>query len=83
MRPVSPPVVAMMAIFQRFSGHLGRWISGQEAAYKYLPASIGGFRSAREFETLLSGRGLDNIRCFHFSGGIASAFLAQKPGGGQ
>ena len=79
MRPVAPPVVAMMAVFQRCSGHLGRWISGQEAAYRYLPASIGGFWSAREFEALLVKGGLGDVRYFHFSGGIATAFLARKP----
>ena len=79
MRPVAPPVVAMMAIFQRLSGHVGRWISGQEAAYRYLPASIGGFWSAAEFETLLRERGLRDVRYFHFSGGIATTFVGQKP----
>lgn len=79
MRPTSPALARFFSLFNTLFAPLGRALSHHATAYNYLPQSIGGFYSRREFEQLLREEGFWNIRSFDHSLGIATAFLAQKP----
>jgi demethylmenaquinone methyltransferase/2-methoxy-6-polyprenyl-1,4-benzoquinol methylase len=79
MRPTNPLLVHGFGLFfKRILPLIGRAISKHRGAYNYLPASVGGFYSRKEFEELLRARGYRNVRSFDYSGGIATAFIAHK-----
>jgi demethylmenaquinone methyltransferase/2-methoxy-6-polyprenyl-1,4-benzoquinol methylase len=79
MRPTS---VLLQRGFGLFFKHVlprvGRLISRHGFAYNYLPASVEGFYTRREFEALLRSSGFGNVRSFDYSGGIATSFIAHK-----
>jgi len=79
MRPTS---VLLQRSFGLFFKHVlprvGRLISRHGFAYNYLPASVEGFYTRREFTQLLRKTGFTNARSFDYSGGIASSFIAVK-----
>lgn len=57
---------------------LGRAVTGDEAAYRYLPASIAAFVSRAEFEDLLRAAGFAHVRGQElFPAGVASLVLAE------
>ncbi|MGD0835235.1 MAG: ubiquinone/menaquinone biosynthesis methyltransferase [Polyangia bacterium] len=57
---------------------LGRLVTGDSAAYRYLPASIAGFQSRSEFEHLLAQVGFAQVRGRDlFPAGLASLVVAQ------
>jgi len=56
---------------------LGRLVTGDDAAYKYLPASIAAFRSTAEFAALLAEVGFDSVQVTPlFPAGVASLIEA-------
>lgn len=46
---------------QRIIPLLGKWVSGDEAAYRYLPASTAGFLSAEKFAAEIFNAGFKNV----------------------
>ena len=78
MRPNSMLVKRGFAAFNLAFSPLGRVISGHPSAYGYLPESVNGFYSRREFEALLRETGWENVRSFDHSLGVASSFLARR-----
>lgn len=48
--------------FYRLVPLVGGWISGQTAAYTYLPHSLTGFASPEEIANLMRGRGWEGVR---------------------
>ncbi len=79
MRPTSPLLQHGFGLFfQHVLPLVGRAVSRHDCAYNYLPASVNGFFTRREFENLLRETGFSRIRSFDYNGGIATSFLAQK-----
>ena len=79
MRPTSPLLQRGFGLFfKRVLPLIGRLISRHGSAYSYLPASVDGFCTRREFEALLRATGWRNVRSFNHSGGIATSFVAVK-----
>lgn len=78
MRPTSPLLQRFFALFNTFFAPVGRKISGHGSAYNYLPQSVGGFYTRREFSDLLREVGFCNVRSFQHSLGVATSFLAVK-----
>lgn len=76
MRPTSVVIQRAFGAFNVVLAPLGRAISGHSNAYDYLPQSIGGFYTCKEFEALLREVGFSNVRSFDFSGGVATSFIA-------
>lgn len=79
MRPTSLLVRRGYALF--FKGVLplvGRVISRHGWAYNYLPASVDGFYTRREFEHLLRQAGFVNVRSFDYNAGGVTNFIASK-----
>lgn len=78
MRPTSPLVQRAFSAFNLVLAPIARAISRHNSAYNYLPQSIGGFYTRREFEVLLRECGFDSVRSFDHSLGIATSFLGRK-----
>ncbi len=78
MRPTSLLVQRAFGAFNFVLAPLGRVVSHHNSAYNYLPQSIGGFYTRREFETLLRQCGFSRVRSFDHSFGIATSFLGRK-----
>jgi demethylmenaquinone methyltransferase / 2-methoxy-6-polyprenyl-1,4-benzoquinol methylase len=57
---------------------IGKILSKHHSAYSYLPASVHGFLTRREFETLLREIGFRNVRSFNYSGGICTSTIGGK-----
>jgi demethylmenaquinone methyltransferase/2-methoxy-6-polyprenyl-1,4-benzoquinol methylase len=57
---------------------IGRVVTGDGAAYRYLPESIARFLTRAEFEDVLRAAGFANVRGQDlFPGGVASLVVAQ------
>jgi demethylmenaquinone methyltransferase/2-methoxy-6-polyprenyl-1,4-benzoquinol methylase len=78
MRPTSLLVQRGFGAFNLALSPVGRAVSGHSSAYSYLPQSVGGFFTRREFETLLRECGWKNVRSFDHTLGVASSFLARR-----
>lgn len=78
MRPTSPLVQRAFGAFNLVLAPLARAISHHGTAYNYLPQSIGGFYTRREFEALLRECGFKRVRSFDHSLGIATSFLGLR-----
>lgn len=78
-RPVLPIVrQAFEFYFHRILPKLGAWISGQRAAYKYLPDSVDRFPAQIELAAMMEKVGLRNVAYRNLSGGIAAIHWALK-----
>jgi demethylmenaquinone methyltransferase / 2-methoxy-6-polyprenyl-1,4-benzoquinol methylase len=56
----------------------GKLISGNNDAYRYLPASVAAFPSGNDFLAILRVAGLRNCRQYPLTGGIASIYRGEK-----
>ena len=79
MRPTSSLVARGAGASNIVLAPLGRAISKHDSAYGYLPQSIDGFYSRREFETLMREIGWRNVRSFDHTLGVATSFVGSKP----
>ena len=79
MRPTSNILARGAGASNFVLAPIGRAISGHESAYSYLPQSIDGFYSRREFETLLREIGWTNVRSFDHALGVATSFVGVCP----
>jgi demethylmenaquinone methyltransferase/2-methoxy-6-polyprenyl-1,4-benzoquinol methylase len=66
--------------FKQVLPRVGAAISRDPHAYTYLPASVGRFVSRAEFAALLQRAGFTQVRAHEMTLGIATLFLAHKPG---
>jgi len=64
--------------FRRVLPALGRVISGHNAAYTYLPASVGTFPPPAEFVTILRQAGFSEIRAVPLTFGIVYLYEARR-----
>lgn len=78
MRPTSTLVQRAFGAFNLVLAPLGRAVSHHNSAYNYLPQSIGGFTTRREFEVLLRECGFENVRSFDHALGVSTSFLGRK-----
>jgi demethylmenaquinone methyltransferase/2-methoxy-6-polyprenyl-1,4-benzoquinol methylase len=75
-----------MAYFTRVLPRLGRLVSGHDAAYDYLPASVGTFARPDEFVALLRGVGFADVVARKLTFGTVILYTAcrtaeNRPGG--
>ena len=64
--------------FSRVLPLVGRAISGHDAAYSYLPASVGTFPPPAEFMDMLRGAGFSEVRADPLTLGIVYLYTATK-----
>ena len=65
--------------FKYLLSFIGRIVSGHNAAYSYLPASVGTFPPPREFVAMLAQAGFADVRADSLTFGIAYLYTATKP----
>jgi demethylmenaquinone methyltransferase/2-methoxy-6-polyprenyl-1,4-benzoquinol methylase len=70
---------AYLWYFNRVLPRIGRMVSHHNAAYGYLPASVGAFASPDEFVTILRHSGFANVRAIPLTLGIVYLYAARKP----
>jgi demethylmenaquinone methyltransferase/2-methoxy-6-polyprenyl-1,4-benzoquinol methylase len=78
MRPPSKLLQKGFGAFNLVLSPIGRAISGHPTAYSYLPQSVDGFYTRKEFTGLLQSVGFCDVRKWEHSAGVATSFLARK-----
>jgi demethylmenaquinone methyltransferase/2-methoxy-6-polyprenyl-1,4-benzoquinol methylase len=77
--PTAPGVRGLyLWYFNRVLPRIGRLISKHNAAYGYLPASVGAFASPDEFVKILRQSGLTDIRAVPLTFGIVYLYTARR-----
>jgi demethylmenaquinone methyltransferase/2-methoxy-6-polyprenyl-1,4-benzoquinol methylase len=78
----TPRYFPFKQIYNIYSGmvipFLGRLISSEKNAYRYLPASIKAVTQGHEMQMALSRQGFEDIRIHSFSFGVCSLYMAKK-----
>ena len=69
---------AYLWYFKRVLPRIGRLVSRHNAAYGYLPASVGAFASPDEFVTILRQSGFVDISSVPLTLGIVFLYTARK-----
>ena len=64
--------------FTRLLPRIGGAVSGDKAAYKYLPASVHNFPSPNDFCRMMAEAGFRNVRCRTFSLGLCRMFVGER-----
>jgi len=64
--------------FRSILPNIGRYFSGDNAAYRYLPESVREFPSGEDFLKILNEIGFKNCKCIPLTLGISSIYLAEK-----
>ena len=68
--------------FKHFVPWIGGRISGDRAAYTYLPASVQAFPGRREWTATMSGCGYAQVRHKAFTLGLCRMYVGEKPSNG-
>jgi demethylmenaquinone methyltransferase/2-methoxy-6-polyprenyl-1,4-benzoquinol methylase len=77
--PVAPAVRALyLWYFRHILPRVGRAVSGHQAAYSYLPASVGAFPSGETFADILRTQGFNNVVARPLTFGIVYLYTARK-----
>ena len=78
----STPKGAFGFLYRAYSRHvlprIGGWISGDRAAYAYLPASVARFATPGEFGAQMEAAGFESVRWQSLTGGIAHVFQGDR-----
>lgn len=78
--PTTPGVrTAYLWYFNRVLPLIGSIISKHNAAYGYLPASVGAFATPGEFVTILRQQGFGDVRAVPLTFGIVYLYTATRP----
>ena len=64
--------------FRNVLPRIGRAVSRHDAAYSYLPASVGAFQCGEEFAAILRKQGFNNVQARPLTFGIVYLYTAQK-----
>ena len=80
---LTPMRIPLLSGFFRFYFHaivpmLGGWITGDRAAYEYLPASVDRFPDAKMLSGMLSANGFNKIRFRRFMMATVALHVAEK-----
>ena len=78
MRPTSSLIARGAGAGNLILAPLGQLVSRHGSAYRYLPQSIDGFYTRREFEDLLREVGWREVRSFDHALGVATSFVGVK-----
>ena len=73
-----PVKQAYRLYFKHILPKIGKWVSKDESAYAYLPASVERFPHPDAFRKTLFSFGLENCEAKPLTFGIATLYLAQK-----
>jgi demethylmenaquinone methyltransferase/2-methoxy-6-polyprenyl-1,4-benzoquinol methylase len=77
-----PRIPGIRTLYRWYFTHLlplvGRAVSGHQAAYSYLPASVGAFPPPAEFMTILRQAGFTDVRAVPLTLGIVYLYTARR-----
>jgi len=77
--PGNPVIAALYGLyFKRILPFIGGLVSGDNAAYKYLPASVYAFPKPEAFSRMLEGAGFREVRHQYLSLGLCSMYTGKK-----
>jgi demethylmenaquinone methyltransferase/2-methoxy-6-polyprenyl-1,4-benzoquinol methylase len=77
--PVVPAVRPLyLWYFRNVLPRIGRTVSRHDAAYSYLPASVGAFPWGETFADILRGEGFNNVKARPLTFGIVYLYTGQK-----
>jgi demethylmenaquinone methyltransferase/2-methoxy-6-polyprenyl-1,4-benzoquinol methylase len=78
----TPPGLALGTLYRFYLHHvlprIGRWISGHDWAYTYLPDSVRDFPRPTELSDRLKDAGFDVVTWTYLTGGITALHLARR-----
>src|SRR5688500_3045958 len=75
--PTSPVLRALHGVYTRnVLPRVGALVSGERAAYEYLPASVAAFPCGQDFVDVITACGGADARCLPLTFGIASLYVA-------
>ena len=57
---------------------VGGWVSGEKAAYRYLPASVIDFPGKKEWMEIMSGCGYSRVMHRAFTFGMCRMYIGEK-----
>jgi len=78
-RPLKFPMKQLYNVyFNTILPRVGRWISRDQAAYRYLPDSVQAFPDGKDFIKILSNIGYKNPQCKPLTFGISSLYWGTK-----
>jgi demethylmenaquinone methyltransferase/2-methoxy-6-polyprenyl-1,4-benzoquinol methylase len=78
--PHAFPLRQLYAMYSRFGiPFIGRILSLNPTAYRYLPETVAAFPAGNAFLQIMQDTGLVNCRVISLSGGIASIYSGTKP----
>ena len=64
--------------FTRLLPRIGGAVSGDKAAYRYLPASVHNFPSPSDFSRMMEAAGFRDVRCRTFTFGLCRLFVGTR-----
>ncbi|HEY4235294.1 MAG TPA: bifunctional demethylmenaquinone methyltransferase/2-methoxy-6-polyprenyl-1,4-benzoquinol methylase UbiE [Lacipirellulaceae bacterium] len=65
--------------FRNVLPRIGQWIAhNSTSAYEYLPASVGEFPQGEALATKMRAAGLDEVRCYPLTLGVATLYVGKK-----
>ena len=64
--------------FSRLLPRIGGAVSGDRAAYRYLPASVHGFPAPKDFCRMMEDAGFRAVRCRTFTFGLCRMFVGER-----
>ena len=64
--------------FTRLLPRIGGAVSGDRAAYRYLPASVHNFPSPKDFCRMMEAAGFRNVHCRTFTFGLCRMFVGER-----
>lgn len=68
-----------LAYFEHIMPVIGRLVSHNRDAYRYLPESVDAFPTPDRVAAIIAGAGFERVRTRQLSGGVAHCYLARKP----
>jgi demethylmenaquinone methyltransferase/2-methoxy-6-polyprenyl-1,4-benzoquinol methylase len=72
------PMKQTYQIYSKLIPLIGKWISNNNAAYRYLPESIAAFPQGKEMKAILEKNGFKNVSYQKFTFGICTLYLGSK-----
>lgn len=77
--PLNFPMKQLFPIYSRYiMPFIGRMVSKDSSAYRYLPESIAAFPQGEQMKEILLRTGFSKVEFHRFTGGICTLYIAQK-----
>lgn len=76
--PAFFPAKQAYQLYSKLIPLIGKWISNNNAAYRYLPKSIGAFPQGEEMKSILLKNGFSDVRHRRLTFGICTLYIGNK-----